>query len=528
MKRMTRIRITLQCIAAIALGFLAGCGGGGTSGDSTPVTPALTILDSSVPGTGLVSVDDFLWVKFNAPINPGSVASASVSLSADNATVPIEVTVQNNHINVTPLTRLKANTRYEITFKAGIKGSTGATLNADQRVGFGTPRTVFDNRLVVPRTDLMGGGFPKDLIDTGDFNDDGRLDIVVVGRNQADMYDGGYTVKIYHQAADGSFVFAQRMDRSISPSPSTTYIYRVVVLDIDHDGSPEIVIPEYQGRFADDPELVEDYPIGGLYIYDRSAEGSFEPASYLRTAYSQTLRVGDMNGDGHPDLVGSWWGNPGTGIQVFLSAPGGLQSLPPQMLTVERNVAVDAALADFNRDGHVDLLVHPFLIPPRLYTGDGTGQLELDGPATQGLANVCAAGCGDMVVIDLDKDGWLDLLIDGGYFRAADGSYVRRPGSSPAEESVGGSFYAQPADFDQDGHDDLVGLELWDQALYVTTSHGNGTAKLDRSFSYLLPQWWAIPHPAGAKVVDITGDGWMDLVMVDGSFGVMVAIQYRD
>src|SRR5689334_6405434 len=92
---------------------------------------------------------------------------------------------------------------------------------------------------------------------------------------------------------------------------------------------------------------------------------------FSSAAYSQISAVGDLNGDSKPDVVvGN--GNLNT-VSIFINNGNGT-------LTATRFPAVSRAvtgvvLADFNGDGHLDILVWD---PPglELLLGDGTGNFS--------------------------------------------------------------------------------------------------------------------------------------------------------
>jgi FG-GAP-like repeat/FG-GAP repeat len=118
----------------------------------------------------------------------------------------------------------------------------------------------------------------------------------------------------------------------------------------------------------------------------------------------------DMNGDGHLDIVhGSPRRQPGPPV-IFLGDGAGhwrrwQTSFPPGRYDYG-NVAV----ADFNRDGHLDIALGMHLLGITVLLGDGTGRFKssstgMDPPDPQKAFSSHA-----LVAVDWDGDGHVDLV----------------------------------------------------------------------------------------------------------------------
>jgi hypothetical protein len=196
----------------------------------------------------------------------------------------------------------------------------------------------------------------------------------------------------------------------------------LLVADLDGDGDDDVVVCNVAA--AGDPPTQ-------LLVNDGRGRFRAPPMVGWPTS-TEAGCAADFDNDGRLDLVlvsaprgprtATWEGNPAgwPAIQVVcLRNRGGLVftvdpsvALPP---AVER---VSGAVADFDRDGFVDLLlVSTFAVGPpatQLYRGSPSGLL----PATGDLA-ACIAGLGrhfdareygEFAAVDVDQDGDLDLL----------------------------------------------------------------------------------------------------------------------
>jgi len=195
-------------------------------------------------------------------------------------------------------------------------------------------------------------------------------------------------------------------------------------------------------------------------------------------SYAQIAAVGDLNGDGKPDVVvGN--GNLNT-VTIFLNNGNG--TLTATRFPAVSHPVFQVALADFNNDGHLDILVSEILAPGLTFEilfGDGTGNFSVATPVPLGgiVPNQSA-----IAVADFNGDGFPDIA-----FGSLMALYIL-PGnglggfSAPQPHNIGleGAFLANGVfvtDANHDGKPDLVvdgEISVITFVCYLALGDGNG------------------------------------------------------
>lgn len=285
----------------------------------------------------------------------------------------------------------------------------------------------------VARTASVGAlGVPPTGAGIADFNNDGRLDIVVV--DSGNIYQDGH-VYLLLQQSNGSFV---------KPAPFATFKggQDAVVGDVNEDGYPDVVIPSNYGgdrlffgtgagidptptivhastfndayaRLADvngddhldlivnnvdDPSL--NYP-AGIHVQLGAGDGTFgAPALLPARLLNQSLAAGDLNGDGLDDIVaaGSAFFAGNRHVAVFLSQGGGAFAAPIRLGGASQTNVANVALADLNQDGTLDIISTPGAIGPdtNIYTFLNDGAASFTSGPTLAAAGAYSLAAGVM------------------------------------------------------------------------------------------------------------------------------------
>ena len=185
----------------------------------------------------------------------------------------------------------------------------------------------------------------------------------------------------------------------------------VAIGDLNGDGAPDIVAATFDANGNN----------GAVYVfYQNAARGTFlAPVTFPAGAHPQAVRIADVNGDGLADIVVANLG-PGTdgtgspGVSVLLQDAAHPGSFLPPVTYATQARAVDVAVADLNGDGKPDLVVANLGPAP---TGSIT--VLLQDPAHPGvfLTGTSYAGFGQplgIAIADLNGDGHPDIAVADG------------------------------------------------------------------------------------------------------------------
>ena len=255
-------------------------------------------------------------------------------------------------------------------------------------------------------------------LNIADFDGDGHLDIVCVLMGDVNIASGAMAEKEKRMAravivyGDDSRFKGARVSGDLRLSGRTGSQVPTIA-DLNRDGHLDLVFP------------MSD--IGQSEIWWGGASG-FDAGTVtkLETNGSPCAVPADLDGDGWLDLVfGSSMGPRksgqsalgGTGIRgvtqnsdtyIYWGSAAGFKTRN----AVESFVALDATVADFNRDGHLDIALTNYKsdttreLPAIIYWGDGA----------RGISNkrrtlLDASSSSAIDALDLNRDGWPDLVV---------------------------------------------------------------------------------------------------------------------
>jgi len=323
-----------------------------------------------------------------------------------------------------------------------------------------------------------------------DYDNDGRLDIFLVnGAPIGDptpkgavpqKTDSQYWNRLYHQKPDGSFEDVTEK----AGLHGTGYGFGVAVGDYDNDGFEDLYVTAY----------------GGNKLYRNNGNGTFtdvtQKAGVAGSGWSTGAAWVDLDGDGFLDLVvlryldwdfeDVFCGEHKEGYRAYChpdffkpisplvyhnNKDGTFTEVAQKIGLGKPGKGLGIALADYDRDGHIDLFVANDSMVEFLYHNKGDGTFEDVGLASE-------------VAVDMDGRTYAGM---------------------------GADF----ADYNNDGWPDIVVTDLANQRYALYENNGDG------SFTYATPSagigQMTLPHSGwGVRFLDYDNDGWKDLLIAQG------------
>ncbi|CAF3940451.1 unnamed protein product [Rotaria sp. Silwood2] len=377
----------------------------------------------------------------------------------------------------------------------------------------------------------------------GDFNNDGRLDIV--NANNADN-----SIILFLHYGFGAFVNKKKMYSTASDKPSRSVAFG----DFNNDTRMDLVVANYEsftitvllgnsdgafsnqttyftgpesspysvavGDFNNDARL--DIAVANKWTFNVGiflghGDGTFSDQSTYPTGPNSkptTVAVGDFNNDTRLDIVVTNYG--GYSIGVLLGNGDGTFSNQTEYQTGYYSWPWGIAVGDFNNDARLDVVVsNQYGDNIGVFLGNGDGTFS-DQTAYRTGEKSLPIG---IAVGDFNNDSRLDIVVAnyggdnvGVFLGNSNGTFFNQ--SKYSTGYVSGPYWVVVGDFNNDAQLDIAAALSLSDNLAICFGDGNGSFSSPTTFGT-----GTSTYPWYLIVNDFNYDNWLDVAIVFGNVG---------
>ncbi|MCK4643547.1 VCBS repeat-containing protein, partial [bacterium] len=355
-------------------------------------------------------------------------------------------------------------------------------------------------------------GISSSVSEFGDLDEDGDLDLVVLG-----LGDAGRVSQVLMNNGNGFFV---------EEIPGQLYGVNdgsISLGDLDMDGDLDLIISGWNGTVAGRRTLI--------YLNDGAGSFTEGASASLENLYRSNHSLGDIDGDGDLDLILTGFTGSANRSRIYQNdGVGSFTEINAGQLEAVRLGPV--ALGDIDNDGDLDLILTGWngsACITKTYQNNGTGNFtEINSGQFAGV------DLGSVSFGDVDSDGDLDIVLSGqldlsgnpftGVYRNdGTGSYTEISPSQLRQVRISSMALG---DLDHDGDLDIVLVGNTSTSIVRTSevyvNEGSGLFAMD-GYTALTDI-----YAGSTSLGDIDNDGDLDLILTGASDSGRIAEIYRN
>lgn len=401
---------------------------------------AQPVIRSFTPASGTVGTTVLIkGTSFNASPDSNIVFFGAVKAVVSNASDSTLTVIVPSGATYQPITiTTHSQTAYSTNpFIVTFAGSSGP----------------FTTNSFLPKIDLQAGIYPHS-ISMADFNGDGKTDIVV------SKSSSGVVSVFTNASANGNITFTPQVDLATSGNTHEGS----ATGDLDGDGKPDFVI--LNSYTSPSVSIYKNTSVGGTISFASKIDYAADNSPY-------SVAIGDLDGDGKPDLAVANTGSNKISVYKNTSTPGTISFDARIDFTVGTN-PYGIAIGDLDGDGKPDIVI-----------------------TTQGTTSALS------VLKNTTTGGTISF------------------GTPINYASMSGAFTVSIGDLDGDGKPDLAAVNSFSNSVTIvrnTSTPGN------LSF-YGQQDFFTGNYPVCVSISDLDGDGRPDLVTCNRSLNNVSALK---